>query len=297
MIVTSKRCFLNVLTQLQKADTLLNSNYYIGDQASGTNNVSINDNTTFNDFGQLVQQSGVVQLTSKYYIKSNNVMNPEPHVTHHAVMGADDSDFASAEEGYIDHLNKPDTFLAVYNFLFKDQLQGNGQQIFMLNDDENMLRFGHIICQYLSTNFGVDIVYIDPAYRPNCRGCTQYPGNKVIGEKTIKDVRDYDLIFSFQQSLSQSELTGTLNNIRTFVGSMSIENVVYLYNLLWPNDPLPPGNYSIDHIREIIIGRAVDAVGVRKEAAFQNLFINDWRSSLDRMNREAEDFGADDGLF
>ena len=143
MIVTSKRCFLNILTQLQKADTLLNSNYYIGDQASGVNNVNINDNTTFNDFGQLVQQSGVVQLTSKYYIKSNNVMNPEPHVTHHAVMGADDSDFVSAEEGYIDHLNKPDTFLAVYNFLFKDQLQGNGQQIFMLNDDENMLRFGH----------------------------------------------------------------------------------------------------------------------------------------------------------
>lgn len=298
MIVTSKRCFLNILTQLWPAERLLNANYYVGDQAAVNGYASFNDQIGMNEFGQIVSKSdpmgSAVPFASQYHIKMSKCLDPEPYRAQQVIMGAE-TEYGSPEERFINsHLNNPDTFLSVYNFLFKDQLEGNGLQILIFNDDPNLLQFGHIICQYLSVNFGVDILFIDPQYRPTCRGYVQYPGNKEIGMKTMKDIRDYDLLFNFGQAVSQSGYYNNVSNLTVFLNEIDFPNTVYLYNLLFPDDPLPPGNYTLDHIREIIIGRCT----VGNSSRLPNLMLHDWQSVLARSEREDADFSDDDtGLY
>lgn len=298
MIVTSKRCFLNILTQLWPVERLLNANYYVGDQQATNGFASFNDQIEFNEYGQLISKSApsssAMPFASQWHIKMSKCLDPEPFRVQQ-VVGIADNEYESSEERFINsHLNNPDTFLNVYNFLFKDPLEGNGIQILIFNDDPNTLQFGHIICQYLSMNFGVDIVFIDPQYRTNCRGYTSYQGDKQMGQKTIKDIRDYDLLFNFNQAVSQSSYFNTVNNLRVFLSELNSENTMYLYTLLFPNDPLPPGNYTLDHIREIIIGRCSE----RSNNPLPNLMLNDWQSVIDRSERESEDFYGDDtGLY
>jgi hypothetical protein len=143
----------------------------------------------------------------------------------------------------------------------------------------------------------VDIIFIDPQYREGCRGYAQYMGNKEVGAKMIKEIRDYDMIFNFNQALSQSEVFGNISNIHTYLQSYDLEQTVYLYNLLWPHDPLPPGNYSIDHLRQIIIGKCSDNI-VSRNNALPNLMLHDFRNIFSRAEREDADFAGDDtGLF
>jgi hypothetical protein len=301
MIVTSKRCYLNILTQLWPAVRLLNANYYIGDQQSSISTASITDQVGFDEYGQLQSLPGMNQVPTSfatvYHIKTSRALDPEPYRAQSVIMGDGGDGFNSPEERFIAYLNNPETFLAVYNFLFKDPLEGDGLQILIFADDANLLTFGHIICQYLSTNFGVDIIFIDPQYREGCRGYAQYMGNKEVGAKMIKEIRDYDMIFNFNQALSQSEVFGNISNIHTYLQSYDLEQTVYLYNLLWPHDPLPPGNYSIDHLRQIIIGKCSDNI-VSRNNALPNLMLHDFRNIFSRAEREDADFDGDDtGLF
>lgn len=298
MIVTSKRCFLNIITQLWQPQRLLTTNYYVGDQQAVNGFASFNDQVGINEYGQLISKSDpsstATPFASQWHIKMNKCLDPEPFRTQQLIMGVNESDYGSAEERYVAHLNSPDTFLNVYNFLFKDQLEGNGIQLLMFNDDPNLLQFGHIVCQYLSINFGVDIVFIDPQYRPNCRGYTSYKGDKELGKKTLKDVRDYDLLFNFHQAVSQSSYFNSVNNMRVFLTELDEEKTMYLYKLLFPNDPLPPGNYTIDHVRQIIIGRCSENLN----NSMPNLMLNDWQSVIARAERESEDcYGDDTGLY
>ena len=300
MIVTSKRCFLNILTQLWQPDRLLTANYYVGDQTATNGFATFNDQIGLNEYGQVISKSDpsstAVPFSSQWHIKMSKCLDPEPFRAQQMIFG-EDNEYNSPEERYVAHLNNPDTFLNVYNFLFKDQLEGNGLQILMFNDDPNMLQFGHIICQYLSVNFGVDIVYIDPQYRPDCRGYASYQGNKQLGMKTLKDVRDYDLLFNFNQAVSQSSFYNTVNNVQLFLSEMDMESTMHLYQLLFPNDPLPPGNYTLDHVRQIIIGRCSSGITNNK---MPNLMLNDWQSVIARAEQESEDFydnGEDSGLY
>ncbi len=298
MIVTSKRCFLNVLTQLWNAERLLCANYYVGDQSATNGFASFNDQIGYNEFGQLISrsdpQSSAVPFASRWHVKMSKCLDPEPFRAQQLIVGYDENEYSCAEERFVtNHLNNPDTLLNVYNFLFKDPLEGNGIQILMFNDDSNLLTFGHIICQYLSINFGCDITFIDPAYRPDCRGYTSYKGDKQLGLKTIKDVRDYDLLLNFSQAVSQSSYFNSVNNLRLFLGELDFGKTMYLWTLLWPNDPLPPGNYTIDHVREMIIGRCTSG-NVSSEKKLPNLMLNDWQSVLARAEREDADCYDDD---
>lgn len=293
MIVTSKRCFLNVLVQLWQPERILNANYYVGDQNATNGFASFNDQIGYNEFGQLISKSDPnsvsTPFSTQWHVRMAKYLDPEPFRAQQIIVGANESEYDSPEERFVkSHLNNPDTLLNVYNFLFKDQLEGNGIQILIFNDDPNLLQFGHIICQYLSINFGVDITFIDPAYRPNCRGYTKYYGDKAVGMKTIKDIRDYDLLFNFSQAVSQSSFFNTVHNLRTFLEEMDFERTMYLWTLLWPNDPLPPGNYTLDHVREMIIGRCSDTAAASKR--LPNLMVNDWQTVYDRAEREEMDF-------
>lgn len=299
MIVTSKRCFLNVLTQLWPAERLLNANYYIGDQKATNGYVHVNDAVDLDEFGQIVRNSSVKETSSFggcYYIHYSTCLDPEPfRVDTSLIIGTGLDTTISSEERFINNLNQPETFLNVYQFLFKYPLEGNGIQVLMINDEQNITRFGHIICQYLSINFGTDIIFIDPKFRKDCRGFEQYTGNRELGLKTIKDIRDYELLYNFDQSINMSSYTGSLENIMAFLSGYNFNELMYLYNLLYPNDPIPPGNYTEAHIREILIARAT--ANLRNDHIMSNLLMNNWTSMLERMDREDIDFGQDGGVW
>lgn len=297
MIVTSFRCYLNILTQLWDGNKLLDANYYIADCASGTRSVNLTDTVRYNEYGQLVEDTSITNNTisaiGRYHIKyDNSCLNPEPFRAQ-CLMGVND-DYSSSYEKFIKHLNNPETMMGVYQLLFKDRLEGNGLQVLIYYDDQNLLDFGNIVCQYLSQNFGVDIIFLDPAYRDNCRGYAEYRGNKEIGAKTEHDIRDFELLYNFSQSVSCSDMYGNISNVSTFLSSFDFDQIIYLYNLLFPDDPLPPGNYSTDHIKQIIIGRSTQ--GIRTNP-LPNLASFDWKSIIDRYERESADEAIDDSAM
>ena len=301
MIVTSKRCFLNVLTQLWPAERLLNANYYIGDKRAVNGYTKVNDSLSFDEFGQLIKNNSMTEVPQSfggcYHIHYSKCLDPEPfRVDQKLIVGNGSDSVISSEERFINnHLNNPDVFLEVYQFLFKHQLEGNGIQILIMEDDSNLCQFGHIICQYLSINFGVDIIFLDPKFRNKCRGFEYYNGNKELGAKTVKDIRDYELMYNFHQAVSQTSATGSISNLSTYLSCFDFNELMYMYNLLYPNDPIPPGNYTADHIREILIARAT--VNLKNDYVFSNLILNDWSSLINRMNAEDADFGQDGGLW
>ena len=139
-----------------------------------------------------------------------------------------------------------------------------------------------------------DIIFLDPAYRDNCRGYAEYRGNKEIGAKTEHDIRDFELLYNFSQSVSCSDMYGNISNVSTFLSSFDFDQIIYLYNLLFPDDPLPPGNYSTDHIKQIIIGRSTQ--GIRTNP-LPNLASFDWKSIIDRYERESADEAIDDSAM
>lgn len=302
MIVTGKRCFLNVLTQLWPAERLLKANYYVGDKISQTANAYVNDQVTFDEFGRpKIISSGLSggnaePFATPYNIKCNNVLDPTPFSADF-IMGESDDGFNSAEERFIHHLNNPETMVAVYNFLFKDQLQDSNIQILIFESDTMLWRFGHIICQYLSINFGVDIIFIDPQYKSECRGFANYTGDKEHGKQMVTQIRNNDMLLDFDSALTSSEYFGSISNLVTHINARynTWEDIMLLYNLLFPSDPLPPGNYSISHIKEIIIDRCSRSMNkIRSNNTFNSSNLLYWDDVVARANDEYIDYNEDD---
>lgn len=299
MIVTSKRCFLNKFIQRNRPEVVLNANYYIGDKQPSGGGTMITPEIRRNEFGQLENlgqnyTDTTVPMGSIYHIKYNKVLNPQSYVAEQlmAINGN-----ITAEDRLINHFQKQSTILRTYKFLFADKLEGNGLQILIFEDHKNMWRFGHLICQFLSTMFGADIVFIDAACTPKCNGYPEYKGSQQ-GLSNIVKIRQYDMIFNFEQAITQSQHAGSLSNINTHLAQYDINDLMYLYNLMYPNAPLPPGNYSEDQLREILIYRATAGTFADTETTSNLLIQHDWEAIIERMSSEAEDFASDDtGLF
>lgn len=301
MIVTSKRCFLNVLTQLLTPEQLIHANYYIGDSADRYN-MGGNTQVNINGMGEITYDDSSNNEQSSFYtyaVKHSGCLNPEATNSTIVTGYVDDT---PSEELFVNYLNRPATFLKVYNFLFKEQLRFNGVQILILNDADNMKRYGNIICQYLSMNFGVDIVYIDAAYRKNCPGQKNYVGNKQLGLKTITDTRDYSIVNDFNLHLTASEEFGNIANLKTYLyGYDDIDEIRYMFHLLFPNVPIPPGNDPK------VIADAMIAMVVAGSTEFQASmnYMDSMKALEERAKYEAvrddydwsSDFGEDGGLF
>lgn len=313
MIVCSKRVFLNVVTQMFKADVLLNADYYLPDSNSSTKTF-VNNSTGINEYGQVYRSSTVDyadEAMGPYHIKKNDVLDIGPYIIK-VIVGTSDGDFVDPTEEYIKHLNKPDVLWSTYNFLFRNQLTGNGLQIMIFEDHKTLWKYGNIICQYLSINFGCNIIYVDKAVVDICDGHEKYVGDKRRGEQMIKYAADYDTLSNFHQAVSMSQAFNTDHNIMTFLQGLEFDELCYLHDLLFPEAKLPPGNYTEDHVRQIICGRVMDSVGYKsgigdaaKNQIFSNLMVHDWQSVLSEFdNAETaeelfgyEEPGSDTGLF
>lgn len=272
MIITSKRCFLNILTQLMDANTLLNATYYMIDSKSATGNVNIDESLKYDENGKLVVVNNqtinpMMNPMSRYHINySNGELDPTPYTTSLITLDDVNNSQASAFKKYLDN---PSSAVNVYNWLFKNKLKGNQLQILIISDDINTKKFGDIICNYLSNNFGVDITFVDPKFRPNIPGKEFYQGNKERARMFIKETLDYDLLTRFEQAVSQCGGPESISNLVVFLNSLDSVGIVKLYRLLFPNDELQNGIYHVEHIKQIIIGRTSRTIPTQK---FENLY-------------------------
>lgn len=279
MIVTSKRCYLNILTQICDKDTLLKANYYMCDSRSPTGGLSLSNSMRYNEDGQLVMDD-VIGHTPPAFSQYNitygaGELDPTPYVSN-VLMGLGDT-YHNPVDRFIDHLNHTETKIAVYNMLFKKKLAGNGLQILIFSEDDFVKDFAYIVCGYLASNFGADITFIDPQYRPDVKGNVVYNGDKVYAENNIKDLRDMQLLLEFNQAVTQCGGPESIGNLTTYLNAFDVRQLIYLYNLLFPDAPLPPDNYTSDHIKQIIIGR------VTATMPKHNLFSNIVYSSDEYM--------------
>lgn len=289
MIVTSKKCFLNILTQTCDLQTLLNANYYIADIRFPDGMLSIGDDSLlYNSDGQIrvVNESprhGTAIVGGRYFIKydSNATLDPSMFVSQILMsMGAD---YQNPEELFEKHLNSSETLINVYDFLFKNKAEGNGLQIVIFDDEDTVKNFCHMICEYLSSVFGCNIIFIDPVWRKDVKGVEKYIGcDESTAIRNIMKIRDMKLIRDFNiQCLTSSSIDNTLSNMNVFLSSFDCPSLIHLYNLIFPNDPLPPDNYTTSQLKEIIIGKAIDNI---PKPNLNNILFADSREFFDYID-------------
>lgn len=307
MIVTSKRCFLNKFIQWYPAEVILNANYYLPDEQPPSNGVNISVDRRRNSYGEIEEVEGVSAtftsgyetLGSMFHVRYAKELDPSSFCAQKVMGEITDKDFIPPEVRYMDHLKKGDVMQSIYHAIFGSMLQGNNLQILVIDDDAMAKRFGHIMCQYLSMIFGVDIEFIDPAFRPDCRGQVQYKGDKEMGMRMAKYLEDQRTLSQFNEAVTQSNARHSLSNVQNFLKSFEAPELMEIYNLIFPEAPLPRGNYTADQLREIIIQFTTQNVNLDVNSFANVLLQHDWQSIVyDRAAREAEDFGYDDtGLF
>lgn len=297
MIVTSMRCYLNVLTQYMTPETLLNANYYMADIRSPDGTAMLNDCMRYNADGQLVNDTSVMHIIppslNQYNIKYGNAeLDPTPFMAQ--VLVSIGESYTDPTDMFLRHLNNTDTMIAAYDFLFGNELRGNKLQIMIFKDDEIVKDYVHIVCGYLSQNFGFDILFIDPMLRPDVKGVVEYHGDKNAAMGIINDIRDAKLLIAFNQAISQSGSHECISNLTVYLNHFNAYQIIHLYELLFPDDPLPPDNYTTDHIKQIIIGRVSERIP-KNTNPFNNIFLSeDFIKTLERYEAEAEDFDQDD---
>ena len=285
MIVCSQTCFLNILTQLYPKETLLNAAYYIADLTGPggmshlnpdrvENQMMYTEETVYkyNEDGQLVKTGSPVKIDTlqKYHITyTGGALNPTSLLTT-MKMGPELSG-TTPEMRYVKSLQNTDSAIEIYHDLFYSKPRGNGLQILIYQNENICRRFGWITCEYLSSCFGADVIYIDAKYRrkiaPQSR--FEYKGNKEYAMNTfLPRIRDAELLDRFKTNMTSSNLKECMSNITSMLNVMNWAQLIHMYNLIWPLDPLPQGNYSVEQLKEIIIHKSL---GGRKPTMYDNL--------------------------
>lgn len=260
-------------------EALLNSNYFIGDIKNPDNFMGINDDSLSYD------EDGVIHLTCRqvktkmmgnYYITYNSTSCLDPTPTLTSFLSGGDSH--SPEILFKEFLMTPTTLVDVYNFLFINPLRGNGLQILIFESDETVVDYCHIICQYLAGIFGCDINFIDKMYRPNVKGESFYKGcNQTTAMSNIRRIRDEKLLIEFK-SFCAYGADNALSNLTVYLSSFDAAALIYLYNLIFPNEPLPPDNYTTGRLKEIIIGKTIENLPRNN---FNNLVVDGYSDFFD----------------
>lgn len=279
MIVCSQTCFLNDLTQLYPREVLLKAHYYIADLTGPGNQFRHDTNDLekqilygeekrlrYDQYGNFIKDddddtSGVstgnpvtiCEKTSFYNVTyTRGALNP----TALRIRGkvGPETVAKTPEERFYNELRGPDSSIEIYGDLFKEKPKGNGLQILIWNNDELCTKFGWVVNEFLSGCFGADIIFIDAIYRTRIskNAKKQYTGNKQYALQYIQWVRDQQLMNNLEGDMTNVGLRESIANIRNRIAAQNWASLIHTYNLLWPNDPLPQGNYSEEQLKEII---------------------------------------------
>ena len=277
LILCSKIAFLNVLKELLNTKQIVEATYYVPDSSSldmrrGTN-IKLTDRVKFNEYGQLVHETGTMNPTVSAVEIHSYCPSLDPLAYSTTLLDGMDN-YDNPTDRYAASLKKDSTLNAIYDFLIKQPPRnGNGERIIVYEHYQSLWEFGFIIAEYLSTYFGFDIIYLDRMYNQYIRGEKKYYGNHENARKTIQICQDRELVTAVTNSMAGSfGLDENLSNLKVFLNCLTWEKLKRTYELLFPNEPLPRGNYTESRLREIISGKLSESVG--------NMFGNNFPSSL-----------------
>lgn len=270
MFITSKRCFLNVVCPLTPKEVLLNANYYIADCRSPDTIIDTLNSYHYEN-GQLVEdkQSDIKSATI-YNIKyGNGCLNMAPYLAD--ILNDVDRMRISTEERVLNYLSSYNTMKSIAEEIYMPKRRGNGLLFIIFYHDDSIVNFGDTIARFLAYNFGEDITFIDPKFRHYVRGTETYAGNKERAELVARDLKEAMLIMGFLTASSNSiGVEESMNNMTAFLGPMDFNSLIHLYESLFPEEPLPPGNYSCENIREIIMAKMIDTHAASMQLRKQN---------------------------
>ena len=329
MILCSKLVFLNVVTQLMKAEDILNANYFIVDRTLSTGSHSNGQYASIassaphlNSFGELVygdddDTDGLLDFSysdedsAPAYMKSSTTTSLHPYHIHYADIFSTSQyytmattevqrSFENPADILIRDLNHTEKLKNVYQEICQVPLEGNGLQILIMYDDYGCQKYGGIIASHLSELFGYDVTFVDAQYRRDVNGHVYYPGNKQRAKQFIQELRDRITIEAIRSTVETAAFGSCMNNLEQLFNNktITIEDMFRVYNLLFPNDPLPVGEYTLDHIKRIIIGRVMHAAGkTGEQKSLDELGLSNIGMGMYSFKQMLEEFGVEAGSF
>jgi hypothetical protein len=264
IFIVSKRVFLNVICPLSKKEDLLNANYYIADCAAPDRPGDyIGGDYMIDENGQVCEMSSpssspiAIIQTSGYNINyGSSELNPSIYAT---TFLHGNTDIESMRRDYYKHLMSYNVMTDIQNRIYLTERKGNGLLFLIYYDDENIIIYGDLIAQYLAKNFGEDVTFVDPKYRECVKGQYLYKGDILNARYIFTQLKDAQLLFGFTQATTNSfSPDESIANMNNFLLSYNMDELIRLYQLVWPDDPLPPNRYTISDMKEIIIGKMLD---------------------------------------
>ena len=264
IFVMSKRVYLNKFCPLTPKEILLNANYYIADCPSpGYSTVDVTEQfEEKNGEWNIKKARGTIRkATSTYNIRygKSGCLNPGPFVTTLLSSSSSEIDMMKRMR---DTLFAFDNMRSIMEEVYLPVRRGNGILIIIYYDYKNLKLFGDLICQHLVDNFGEDITYLDPKYNPTFPGRVSYHCMDMDHvHRVTRDLKDAIELVNFKSTISMTpDIESSVNNITSFLaGYNKTEDMIHLYELLWPEDPLPRGKYTLDQVREIITAKIIDS--------------------------------------
>lgn len=332
MILCSKLVFLNVVTQLLDYDTLLNANYFIvdrtlstgdyGDSGSGQYAQIAANAPHLNQFGELVygddddtnsNLDGLLDFsfdddrTTSNTSKTRAGLHPY-HIHYVDIFGTSQyytmavteiqKAFQDPVDVLIRDLNHTQKLKNVYQSIYQEPLEGNGLQILIMYDDYGCQQYGGIIASYLAELFGSDVMFIDAQYRAKTNGQVFYKGNQARARAFVQSLRDQITIDAIKSTVQSAAFGSCMNNLEQLFNNktITIEDMFRVYNLLFPNDPLPVGEYTLDQIKMIVIKRVMHAAGKTGETkSLEELGLSNIGMGMYSFKQMLEEFGVEAG--
>ena len=255
MFVVTKRVFLNVLTQLMSAQDLIDANYYIADQESkdGNSGYTTREEYYYNEHGELctkpyVVRSGNSNLTPYHVTYGTGILDP----TKRNSQILTEAEGVTPFESYSRFIQQNECLLDTYSFLYEKKPVGNGLR-FLIFTKDTALPFIHIACEYISKYFGEDLVFVDREYRTDIPGLPNYVGDREFASRVFPKIREYKTIRDIETLVSDYQFNmRDRANIETYFSVMTTEQLFHIHEILFPHDPLQPGNYTQDQMAYIV---------------------------------------------
>ena len=261
----SKRTFLNVMCPLMEKNVLLNANYYIADcrSPSKVNTDDLKDVYYDEIEGKWKEKESTngMKSASMYNVKyGTGCLNPEPYVTSFLTDGIDDP--VLIEKRIVERMRSYINMRSIYEEIYLSPKRGNGILFIIYYSEEGIVNQGHIVAKFLADNFGEDVTFVDPVYRPYVVGQSVYKANPEWFKIVERDLRDTSMLMAFKatykNAMNNGDVVECISNLTNHMATFKFADAIHLYELLWPGDPLPPGNYTTEQIKELIIQRSID---------------------------------------
>lgn len=302
MILTSKLCFLNQLIHHLPLEDIRNANYYILDCRSPSGNASLVDQVEYDEeTGTMVpvkDTPGIFSALSKYKVfYSTDELDPTSLSTQ--LLTGIKSYSSDPIENFLKRLSTTASMISIYDFLYLNKT--DGLKILIYYNPTYAAVYGHHVAKFLARNYGSDITFLDAVSRgpaakekyrlqhpnvsmddldrmfPEKYGQSFFPGDTERAKKVLSDILDANIVINIRQMLTAFGPEESTNNLIAYLAPLSdFKSIIKVYELLFPNNPLPPGNYTVDQIKEIIIGKATESMS-SDTSIMNNLYtVNDF---------------------